>query len=72
MKQARQAVRDVKQSIFLRCLWAHAPEILNDTTTFGQKSIGRMIFSRLIMITSVGQNALTSNINVNGIGCFKK
>jgi hypothetical protein len=36
-----------------------------DTTTFDQKSIGRMSFNRHVMVTSVGQKVRTSNVTVS-------
>jgi len=41
------------------------PISYNDNTSFSQKSIGQMSFSRQVMVMSVGQNVRASNININ-------
>ncbi len=54
MKQTRQAVCAVEQSIFLRCLWLEHSEwnlnVLSDGLTFVRKDFVRMDFVRKIGI----------------------
>jgi hypothetical protein len=51
--------------------WRSCKRSQNDTMPFGQKSFGRMSCCQHIMVMSVGQNVLTSNININlGAECY--